>query len=502
MALSYLNVARGVLLGLVVTPFLFANLGDAAFGAWVVILGTTAYVGLLESGLGTALITRVSSLDAVGDRVGVGRVVGTAFWLLAVAGALGLVAVGILGVVFDRLIDAPPTLADDVRTAFVIAGLSQVVMLFNTVSAGAIIGVGRFDTISVIGLFVTIGVSVAQVVLAVAGAGVVGLSLATLVGAVITLVAQFAVFRRLLVEVPIVWRRPQLTTARQLLSLGWRNALVMISAAISLGSDVLIIGILLGVRAAAAYGVASRAALFARSLATTATDVLIPTYSSAAATGNVRRLRSLYQLSVFLNLAIAAPIGIVFIAFGESLLHLWLGEAPPEGATTTLQAFAVLAVLQIPGYCAFLLLMGTERAGFLLRFALVATPLNLVASVLATQLLGTPGPVIGSIAAVLLVEPVLLYFVFRDHLATSVRAFVPIVRGLLAPALVAVALAVAFVSLDADDEPLAGAVAALTVAAVFAVAFTVWITRLDTLRVLGMQTGPVGLVRTLARRSP
>ena len=316
------------------------------------------------------------------------------------------------------------------------------------------------------------------------------------------LVAQFVVFRRLLGHVHVQWRNPRWRTAKQLLSLGWRNALVVISASISLGSDVLIVGVLLGVRAAAAYGIASRAALFARSLATTATDVLIPTYSSAAATGNVRRLRSLYQLSVFLNLAIAAPIGIVFFAFGESLLHLWLGEPPPEGATATLQAFAVLAVLQIPGYCAFLLLMGTERAGFLLRFALVATPLNLAASIMATELVGAPGPVIGSIVAVLLVEPVLLFFVLRDHLATNVRSFAPIVKGLLAPALLAAASAAVLVSLDADETPLTGTAAALTVAAVFAIAFTIWITRLDTLRDLGMKTGPAGLVRTLARRSP
>jgi O-antigen/teichoic acid export membrane protein len=496
---SYLNVARSALIGIVVTPVFVSRLGQDGFGTWTLVLGATSYILLLEAGLGTAVTTRVSALGGQGDADGITRLVSTALWIACASALLGGAAVIALAASFTDLFHIPAHLSNSGMWAFLIVGLAQVFMLFNTVFAAGIIGAGRFDRISIIGLLTTIAVALAQLGIVLEGGGLVGLALGFCVGTFVTCLAQMAVFRRVVGPIRFNPGAFDRESARALVALSWRNALVGISGSLAYGSDVVIVGAIIGVKAAAGYAVASRAVTFAQSLMTTGANVLTPTYSNAAAMGDRRRLLSIYRLSLLGTLTLALPSAICLAFFGRSLLHLWLGHVP-AGATATLAALGVLLVVGLPSYCSFLLLMGTEASGYLLRFGIVSTAINIMASVGATYLLGTPGPAIGSILAALVVDPLLVIGVLRRKLDSGIDVLAPILRAIAVPTVVATATAVSLILLGLATPAVVGGVSAVATAAAFFGSFVLWVPRAGTLSELGIEATPMSIVRSAFAR--
>jgi O-antigen/teichoic acid export membrane protein len=87
---------------------------------------------------------------------------------------------------------------------------------------------------------------------------------------------------------------------------------------------------------------------------------------------------------------------IVFVAFGHSLLKLWLGKVPGN-ASTVLAILVLGAVVAAPGHSCFVLLSGLGRLNYLLAGASLAAVGNLGLSILLTWQLGVVGPALGSL---------------------------------------------------------------------------------------------------------
>jgi O-antigen/teichoic acid export membrane protein len=194
---------------------------------------------------------------------------------------------------------------------------------------------------------------------------------------------------------------------RELLSSGWRNAAIALAAATAFGSDVLVAGAIIGPAAAAAYGIALRASNMARDLATRTTDMLVPTFAHATALQDSRRTVAVFRESVFLERAILVPALVVFVAFGNPLLRLWLGSVP-HGSKNVLVLLVLGAFVVAPGHSSFALLTGMGRLSYLLAGAWVTAVINLGLSILLTWQLGIVGPVLASLSVFVVWEMVIL----------------------------------------------------------------------------------------------
>ena len=58
----------GLVAGFILTPFLVRSLGDAGYGAWILVGSISSYFWLLDFGLGASVTKFVSELKATGDR--------------------------------------------------------------------------------------------------------------------------------------------------------------------------------------------------------------------------------------------------------------------------------------------------------------------------------------------------------------------------------------------------------------------------------------------------
>lgn len=416
---TYANLLRSIVLGLLVTPVLFRTLGEAEFGTWSILLGAMGYVGLVEGGLSTALVARVAAAEArdakaeIADLLRSGRAL-----LLVSAGVGGLAVIGI-AMTLGQVFDVPSDLEASAQVAMVLLGASALVAIVETSWTAALVGIGRVDVTATIGLVLTTVLAVAHMLLALAGLDIVALAGASLMVAAASLVLNRRAMHLTLEELPR--GRARWGQARALASLGGHNLLVSLSGTVAFGSDVLIVGAVAGPRAAAAYSLAARASAFARSLAMSASDVLAPSFGNAIALGDKARLKLLYRSATFLGLFISVPIALAVAAVAAPLLDLWIGGESPPGSTGALIALCAVTAAQIPGHVAFVCFMGGGRSRQLLRFTLPSAALNLAASVALTYQVGVAGPALGSLFAIALVDPYLMRRLSRDFLDVRAR---------------------------------------------------------------------------------
>jgi O-antigen/teichoic acid export membrane protein len=400
----YITLVLGSLLGFVLTPILLRSLGATGFGAWSLVIATVGYLSLLEAGLGPATTNRVAATESEGPAA-LSRVLSTSLALCAGIGAAGLlISVG-LAAAFPFLFQIPRHLVPAARVAVILVGSGQVATSVMLVFTAALLGTGRSYLVNFRGFAVSALMSVAQVVALLAGGGLRTLGTISLIGALAMLVVFRSKVRQALPQVPISVRRFHRPTATRLVALGWRNSIFSISSVLAFGSDLVLVGLLLGAGAVAGYAIALRLYTFMQNAANGVLGALGPAHAHAAHNSTDERRFQIYCISSFATLCLAVYAGLTVGLFGSSFLHIWLGTVP-GGASSVLTVLCAVLVLQVPGMNSAQLLLSSERPGALMRITSTSAAINITASIVLTLALGRIGPALGSLVAVSLVDAV------------------------------------------------------------------------------------------------
>jgi O-antigen/teichoic acid export membrane protein len=395
---GYLAWVVNLGIGLVVTPILLRRLGVEGFGVWTLSVAIAGYVGLIELGLGVATVRRVAAALAVSDNLAASIAAASARALYSMLAALGMPLLAGL-VLIPRLVSATGhTHAAQMRLAVLILGVGSLLSLAASIYPTLAVAAGRVDIGMAIGVASRLIMTAAQIAVVLTTRNIVALALVTAAGGVFGTLAVRQATRRLLPEVETKLALARRETALQLLSSGWRNAASIVAAAVALQSDTIVVGAVLGAAAVATYGVAARAAAVAIDLANRPTDVLVPTFAHAGALGDRRRIRNALTESIFLSRTVLVAALIVFVAFGQTLLKLWLGKVPGN-ANTVLVILVLSAIVAAPGHSCFVFLSGIGRLNYLLVGFSLAAVANLGVSILLTWQLGVVGPALGTLAA-------------------------------------------------------------------------------------------------------
>ncbi len=419
---SYLGYLIGLAMTLVLTRALLHHLGAATYGLWVVLLGLVGYLGLLDIGVGTAAMLRVSRLMAKRDTEGVADLIRTT-WVFFSASALLAVAITIgLAPFLSSILNLgtiSPALAG---STLMILGVMSALVFLSTVPNAVLFGSGRSDRMSQIGVVTLILMQVGQIVAVAMGAGLIAVAVLQTAGVAVTLVISASVVHRITGSSIRHghFRRPLLG---ELLRFGGVQSVVSLSGMVAYQLDALVIGIILPIAQVAPYNVALSATNLTRTLSTQATTSLLPSYAHFDEVGDRERQAQYYIRAIMGCLVISIPIVIALAAYGEPILHLWLGTVPPK-TYEILIALGLVTALQLPGHQSFLFLTGVGQNKKLIRYGLVGATVNLAGSVVATYLWGPIGPALGSLPVVLILDFVILPVVVCRFLQVPVARYV------------------------------------------------------------------------------
>jgi O-antigen/teichoic acid export membrane protein len=394
-------------IGLLTTPVLLHALGVEGLGAWTVALATASYVGMVELGLGIATVRRLAASLATGDVEEASTVAASArvtYWAMAAVGTFVLAGLVFVPDLFNGFARVSST---QVRLAVFVLGLGYLATLAISVHSAIAIGAGRADLSTIVGTAFRVFTASAQVVVVLATDSLALLALATAAGTFLGMLAVRSLSHRVFPGIDVRAGGARRSVCRELVASGWRNAMIGITWAVAIQSDVLVVGFMLGPSEAAAYGIAVRGSVMVGDLAFRATNVLVPTFShTTALEDDERTLLALYESS-FIARAILVPALIAFMLFGTQLLDVWLGDSPSQ-TNDVLVLLVVCAIVAAPGHSCLMLLTGMNRLTFLIIGSSIAAIGNLALSIFLTWKIGILGPVLGSLVAFVIFNLLLL----------------------------------------------------------------------------------------------
>lgn len=306
------------ILGTLVTmPLVLHALGTDGFGLWGAAASLAWMVATVDFGIGFALLTAVARAIARGDPAEARAEVGAALQLAVLLAALVLA----LAVPVIRW-EAPPAEAP----AYMIAAGALALNIPASLAGGIWIGLQRS--------YIAWAWEAVQTVATVAGLFAltrfttdVRLYVAVTFGCL--LAANLASLGHLFL------RHPELRPARLcwtpqrlggLLRRGTPYVLLGLATTLAIHADNILALSLLGPQAAGQMAVAQRACMTALGLIWVLTQPLWPAFTDAAMRGDERWLRTHIVRAAVVVVACAVGGSALLVAFGQTLLNLWLGS--------------------------------------------------------------------------------------------------------------------------------------------------------------------------------
>lgn len=436
------TVASGELLtavmlgvGFVATPLLLRWLGDERFGAVETATAWGGLVALCELGLGNALRPLLAIAFGKRDRNKV-RALTIAGIKAYVRVTLVMLCVGlVLLAAITRVVPVHPASMWDLRVGWGI-GLIGVVftplipfqILLEANQQGYWINAGLL----VQSLLITIG----SLILAWAGWGIAGQSLATLLGA---LVFNIIVFWKAIRFVPnaaqdlerIATNDPEW---REIWNLNWPTFAFNLCGRVSFLADSAIVAAFMSPALVVPFYVTQRlAALGSRELCglgTASWAGLVELHAQGQRQLFNARLAELTRLISILGVACLVPV----VAYSHHFVTLWVGSQRYGGDLLVVAAAVnglLLAIFSLWGWC----INGTGQIRAIMPGLVAQTIINVSFSVILTVKLGMVGPVLGTLVGFIAVSswyfPWLLRRLFETSLMELFKATVlPLISGI------------------------------------------------------------------------
>ena len=466
MSVGYAYQLLVIVVGLWLAPFLLSRLGGDIYGLWLVATQILGYLLLMDLGVvallprETAFVTGRSDPENRDREMAhlVGATLRIVAWQMPLVGLAALLIWLLLPIEW-ALLKGPlaVVLALFVATfpfrvfLAVIQGLQDLAFLGLTTAAAWIIGTA-----------LTVG-------LVLAGFGIYAMALGWAAAQLITYVVVWIRMGRRFPGV-IPRRLPQVTwgSARGYLSKSSWYSVSQLAQVFLAGSDLLIVGRLLGPGAVVPYAMTQKLISVLGNQPAVFIQNALPALAEMRALGDPRNVARVAEALSLGILILGGAVACVVIAVNRGFVSWWVGDAQYGGDLLTL-AFVATVLLRLWNFSvlATMISFGHERRGSLT--ALADGILSVGGAIILTRWLGLVGaPVAGAASVALTSLPLNLAVVARETERTIGQLLMPIVPWAWRFLLIAGA-GVAFARQWHPDSFLTLAITTLTIGGVYAV---------------------------------
>jgi O-antigen/teichoic acid export membrane protein len=400
--MNYLALGTTALAALALTPLLIHHLGQKVFGIWVLANTTVAYLELFEIGFGGATTKLVAEDASIRPEQAL-RTINTTFFVLLPLGLIALV-VG-LGVApfFPDFVHVVPHLHNQAIIVVAVLAVGLAISIPGDTFGGALVGHQRFDLLALANslmVIVTTGVSIAIVV---TGGGIVSLAVATTLIAVGFQGVRFLMVRRILPGTRLNPRLVQRARRREATRLSaWFFLYALLNAVYST-SDVLLVGILLGLRPAAIYAVGSKLGSAASQGLDSLAGVFFPHASATERNKEAGSLAAVVIDGTRITMLVGMLTSLVLIILALPMIHAWVGNGYGTAASV-LVILAIAMAVSAPARPIASVISGMGRLSILCAITGAEVALNLALSITLVLVIGPVGAAVGTLGGKLLVR--------------------------------------------------------------------------------------------------
>lgn len=438
---SYVLSAAVGLAAVVMTPVLVRGLGKEGYGVWALASALALYFKLLEFGVGKAIPSHVAEHSVDGDDRRLARVLSTAIGLLGALAALAALGSALLVAFFPQLFSVSADLRTAAQIAVAIVLLDLCVSMAADAFGWTLIGLQRFDLINATLTVVVLAQAIAWGIVIAAGGGLVPLAIVTVAISLAGQLVRYRLARRLLPSVVVAPRQCfDRAFVRPFLRRSSWIGVTDVATIVAFRLDVVVVGLVLGVPAAAVYAVGQKLTFALEQLTQPTTKAFFPHASELAARRDIAGLQRSLILGTRMSLLVAAPLALVLAVLAQPIVDAWVGSGFDE-AGPVIVFLACAAVIVTVTRTGLLMLQATTEPRTPAIIYGAEALLNLVLSVGLALAIGVEGVALGTLIASALGAIVFLPFLCSSF-DLPVREFLaPLLRAHLPPAIAALGVA-------------------------------------------------------------
>lgn len=432
---SYILLFIEVNSSLLFTPFLIKTLGPSEFGIYVLINSITAYLALLDLGVGNAIIRYMAKFHVNNDKNGQQNFLaaGTLFY-----GGVGLIAI-IIGIVIQELIPSifsKGLSASEITLSqlmFNITMLSAAVKLLFSIFDKTIIAFEKFvvsKSISIISIVLRVGLSVIVMVLGGKSIAIVTVNLIVTILVGVTS-SSYVLFK---LNIKPKFKGISFKFIREVILYSSFILIQMIATQINAMANQLLIGIIITSSAAiiGIYALGAQVSQYFQSIAGSINGVIMPGIVRLVE-NNVSKqeiLNEMIRISRYVFI-ILGLIWTVFLVYGHDFINLWVGP-------NNLQAYWVGLIIMFPMTLSLSQSVGSQILWAMNQVKIQAylkigvTVLNIILSIFLIKWNPIIGAALGGAITILFGDVIVMNIVYRNIIQIPVnKYYFGIIKGVL-----------------------------------------------------------------------
>lgn len=393
---EYISQPLGLLLS---APYLLRHLGTAQFGIWVLASSVVNGGNALSTGFGDAAIKYVAMYRGQGDASGVARIIRSMISINLVLSAVIASALWVLApLAAAHIAYLDASMRDVCRQSIRLGSLLLVVRSIDSVFASTLRAFEQYGPPVRISICSRVAVLVGAVMLVARGRGVVGIMLATLCISVFAATAQGWAVRTATGKATLL---PSLDieTLRMIAGFGCFSWLQALSAVIFGQADRLVIGVLLGAPAVAAYALCDQAAQCIHGTVAAGFQVLFPHLSARIENEAIAEVRHTLWTALKANTKLVVLLGVPMILLSRPILAVWMGHDFAQQAWPMLSILGAGSALLAMNVTAYYGLLAAGRIRLVMSVNLAAGAAMLLLMILLTPRFGAVGTACGWLIA-------------------------------------------------------------------------------------------------------
>ncbi|HGH7173402.1 TPA: oligosaccharide flippase family protein [Bacillus wiedmannii] len=398
--LSYVALFVNSAISIIYTPIMLNILGQSEFGIYSLAASAAGYVGVLNFGLGNAVIRYTAKYRALQDEDGCSNLYGMFCIMYGILGTLALIIGTILTLNADRIFSNALS-EGEVNTLTILMGI----MVIN-ISVG--IGLGFFSVvvlafekfifqkvISIVGSIVTPLITLPILIM---GHGSVAMAIiTTILNFIIILINIYYCFRVL--KIKIVFKKIEKGVLKEVIVFSSFIFINLMIDKIYWSTDQFILGIFSGAAAISVYTIGVSFTGYFSGFSTAISNVFL-----SRVTGMVTRevndkdVSDLFIKVGRIQYIILSFILSGFIVFGQEFIHLWVGSEYKD-------AFLIAIIILVPMIVSLVQSMGgiilqakNMQTFKSLMYAITAV-VNVLVSIIFVQWWGAIGGALGTAVA-------------------------------------------------------------------------------------------------------
>jgi O-antigen/teichoic acid export membrane protein len=438
-AANLTRLAVTSLVSIFLPAYLTHHLPVKTYGAWVLILQLSAYVGYLDFGVQTAVSKYIAEYEAKQDAAGCGRCASVGVVIMLVASVLGVLLTLILAWRVPNIFRTmPPVLYHDVRLSVIFVGLSLSVSLATAVFLAIFLGLQRYRVPMVVTIIsrLLFGAAICVAVafhssLAVMGAATAGVNIFT---ALLRIVTWHKLARHIRVSLGSI----DLGLLKQMLKYCAILTIWSVCALFISGLDLTIVG-RYSFGETAYYAIANAPTSFLLMISAAVMGPLLPATSALSVQRSSAQMGGVLLRSTRYAIIVLFLTGLPFLVIGYWILREWVG---PVYALHSLNFLRILVVANIVrSACApyATMVVATSRQSVATASPVTEGIVNLVSSIWLAQHLGALGVALGTLLGA--VVGVAMHFGVSMRFTQSTLAISRMelfLKGMLRPAAMAI----------------------------------------------------------------